>query len=85
MGEREREREGERERGRDVGLRFVNVKQLLREESGGWRRTDGGRGALRINALFHFQVREIRYQRHIFTLSETDGKQPFCLWKKKSA
>lgn len=33
---------------------------------------DGGRGgrAVRINVLFHFNVREIRYQRHIFTRTE---------------
>lgn len=63
MTERNRQFEKESERGRegDVGLRFVNVNQLLREDSGGWRRTDGGRAALRINALFHFKVREIRY------------------------
>lgn len=31
---------------------------------------DGGRGALRINALFHFRVSEICYSRHIYTHSE---------------
>ena len=36
----------------------------------GGGRTDGGRGALRINALIHLKVREIRYQGHIFTATE---------------
>lgn len=62
-----RERESEREM---WVLRFVNVNQLLKEKSGGWKRTDGGRGALRINALFHFKVRESRYWRRIFTHGE---------------
>lgn len=56
---------------------FANMNQLHRRESGGWRRTDGGRGALRINALFHFKVREIRCWRHIVTPTETDVKRPF--------
>lgn len=47
------------------------MRQLLREESGGWRRTEGGRGAPGINALFHFHETEIRNQGHIFTATKT--------------
>lgn len=76
-------RSKKKESERDVS--FVNVNQLYGEESAGWRRTSVGRGAPRINALFHFKVREICWEAHFYTNRNSRETTVLLLMWGKSA
>lgn len=57
-----------------MGLRFVNVNQLLREDSGGREESSEDKCAL----SFQSERNPLLEAHSLLTSTETPGKQPIC-------